>query len=40
VRVHLDNEPNRLDPGDVVRVYGYFSNGIFRAQNFTILRNR
>lgn len=40
VRVHLDNEPNRLDPGDTVRVYGYSSNGVFYAQNFTVLRNR
>jgi len=40
VRVYLDNEPDRLDPGDYVRVYGYFSNGNFRAQSFTILRNR
>jgi hypothetical protein len=40
LRVHLNNEPDRLDPRDRVRVYGYFSNGIFFVQNFTILRNR
>jgi len=40
VRVYLNNEPDRLDPGDRVRVNGYFSNGIFRARSFDILRNR
>ena len=40
VHVHLNNEPDRIDEGDYVRVYGHFSNGVFRAQNFTIVRNR
>lgn len=33
-------EPNRISRGDRVRVYGFFNNGAFRAQNLTVLRNR
>jgi hypothetical protein len=33
-------EPTRISRGDRVRVHGFFSNGAFRAQNLTILRNR
>ncbi len=33
-------QPNRLSHGDVVRVYGYSTNGTFYAQNLAILRNR
>jgi translation initiation factor IF-1 len=32
--------PGRISPGDRVRVYGQAVNGVFRAQNLTILRNR
>jgi uncharacterized protein YdeI (BOF family) len=40
VHVHRNNEPSRISRGDVVRVYGYSSNGVFHAQNLTTLRNR
>jgi exonuclease VII large subunit len=33
-------ELKRISRGDRVRVYGFFSNGTFRAENLTILRNR
>jgi hypothetical protein len=32
--------PDRIGPGDRVRIYGRASNGVFRAQNLVVLRNR
>jgi hypothetical protein len=41
IRVQLrSDEPNALDRGDRVRVYGFVSNGVFVAQQGQHHRNR
>lgn len=41
VRVFVPSgEPGAISRGDVVRVYGYYSNGAFQAASTTIVRNR
>lgn len=38
--IMASGQPGNLNQGDRVQVSGYYSNGVFRAQHLTFLRNR